>query len=491
MSKNYLSKSFYFTFLIALIFSLLSTVDFEKISVAFALKPINFFSDIQTDYQLADVDKSVKLLEKDSVSVLTDSTSSALKSGIKTDSLLRNDYSEAAIAKYNLPDSTNTDSPDNIQCIHNFNNSQAYLDRFIDKLSSAKSGRSRVRIAWYGDSFTDADLVVGDLRDTLQSVYGGNGVGFMPITHEAPAFRRSVIHSFGGWSTSSIVARNGKNSFGINGHAYSPDSANYLLFAGSKRFKHTRKFDIFRLFYSSTHDVQARVALNDTLRKKIVLTKSSTPEMYSMCLDDIRKVKVNIPNTGGIVFYGASLEDSTGIYIDNFSIKGNSGIGLMSIPNKNLIKFDSLLNYDLIVLQFGLNAINSETRNYTSYMTGMTRLLNKFKKTFPDTPILLVSVSDRSERRQGKYITMESVKGLVAAQKKFACDNELLFWDMYQAMGGENSMAEFVAAKPPLANKDYMHLNFQGGRKIGLKLARSMIYEVKKYQERRQSLVSN
>jgi len=489
MKKNYLSKSFFFTFLIALIFSLFSTVDYEKISAPFALKPINFFSDIQQEYKLPIADKSIKLLAKDSVSVKDSAI--ALKSVQKKDSLLLNDYSEAAIAQYNLPESNDGEYPENVQCIRNFNQSQIPLDRFFDKLGSAKLGRSRVRIAWYGDSFTDADLVVGDLRDTLQSVFGGNGVGFMPITHEAPAFRRSVIHSFGGWSTSSIIARNGKSSLGINGHAYRPDSANYLQFAGSKRFKHTRKFDIFRLFYSASHDVQARVALNDTLRRKIMLTKSSTPEMYSMGLNGIRKVKVNIPTTDGIVFYGASLEDSTGVYVDNFSIKGNSGIGLMSIPNKNLIKFDSLLNYDLIVLQFGLNAITAETKDFTSYMTGMTRLLKKFKQTFPDTPILLVSVSDRSERRQGKYITMQSVKGLVAAQKKLAFDNELLFWDMYQAMGGENSMAEFVAAKPPLANKDYMHLNFQGGRKIGLKLARSLIYEVKKYEERRRNLVSN
>jgi hypothetical protein len=47
-----------------------------------------------------------------------------------------------------------------------------------------------------------------------------------------------------------------------------------------------------------------------------------------------------------------SLEDSTGLYIDNFSIKGNSGIGLLAIPDRNLACFDSLLSYDLIVLQF-------------------------------------------------------------------------------------------------------------------------------------------
>jgi hypothetical protein len=58
-------------------------------------------------------------------------------------------------------------------------------------------------------------------------------------------------------------------------------------------------------------------------------------------------------------------------------------------------------------------------------------------------------------------------------------------------MGGENSMAKFVAAKPPLANKDYTHLNFEGGKQLGLILARSIIHEENKYTERRRDIVAN
>jgi lysophospholipase L1-like esterase len=329
------------------------------------------------------------------------------------------------------------------------------------------------------------------MRDTLQSVYGGNGVGFMPITHEAPGFRRSVVHAFSGWKTSSMSAAKGNYNLGINGHAYRPDSASYVYFAGSNRYKHTRNFDSFNLYYTSSQPVAARLLVNDTIRRQVEMKNSSLPAKISFGISNIRKVRLNVPSVAGVVLFGASLEDSTGIYIDNFSVKGNSGLGLLAIPDRNLARFDSLLNYDLIVLQFGLNAVDAKTRDYSAYMQGMKKLVGKFRRTFPGTPILLMSVSDRSERVQGKYVTMKSIKGLVAEQQRFAANNQLLFWNLFEAMGGDNSMAKLVTSKPPLANKDYTHLNFQGSRVLGVRFARSFIYEGKQYLKRSENQVSS
>lgn len=461
MNKNHLGSSFLFVFAIALFFTLLSTVDYDRISVPFSFKPINFLSDILSD--------------KES----------------ETDVLL----AENQAAENNIPADSiadiNNSCPPGVECIENFSGSQFPLERFFDKLNAAKRGETQVRIAWYGDSFTDADLLVSDLRDTLQSIYGGNGVGFVPITHEAAAFRKSVKHSFDGWKTSSIIQKERSSAPGINGFAYQPDSANYVRFAGSRNYKHTRKFDVFRLFYSSSYDAEARISLNDSVRETVNLLRSPRPGMISFDHGHINKVKLSFPDSDEIVLYGASLEDSTGLYIDNFSIKGNSGIGLLAISDKNLSNFDSLLNYDLIVLQFGLNAVTSETKSFDNYIKGMSKLIAKFRRTFPGTPILVMSVSDRSERRQGEYLTMQSIKGMVNAQMQIARDNKTLFWNLFEAMGGENSMAKFVAAKPPLANKDYTHLNFEGGKQLGLILARSIIHEEKKYTERRRDIVAN
>ena len=446
MSKNYIPQAFYFTLAVAGILGILSLIQEEKSVLGYTLKPVSIFSDILTD--------------------------------------------DVAQSKPNFIDSLASESepaPKGVVCFRNFTDEKYPLDKLVIELLKAKEKKGKVRIAWYGDSFSDGDILVSDLRDTLQSLYGGNGVGFVPITSEIAGFRRSVIHSFGGWNTSSILTNSGSGRFGINGFSYTPDSGNYVFYKGTNHFKHTSTFNTFRLFYTSAYTQKARILINRKDNRIMELAASSTPSMITVKADTIRQVSARF-NLAGITCFGASLEDETGIYIDNFAIKGNSGLGLQAIPERNLAAFDSLLQYDMIVLQFGLNVSNSPTKNFTSYIKGMSKLISKLKEAFPETPILLLSVSDRSQRRQGQFVTMPVIPFLISAQEKIAFDNKLMFWNLYEAMGGENSMAGFANSKPALANKDYTHLNFAGGRKVGLSLAGSFIYEVEKYQKRRKSL---
>ena len=52
------------------------------------------------------------------------------------------------------------------------------LQPFIQKMNnSAKS----IRIAYYGDSIIEGDLITGKLRQELQSVHSGSGVGMIGV----------------------------------------------------------------------------------------------------------------------------------------------------------------------------------------------------------------------------------------------------------------------------------------------------------------------
>src|SRR6185369_382029 len=64
-----------------------------------------------------------------------------------------------------------------------------------------------VRIAFFGDSFIEGDILCGPFRDTLQEIFGGSGVGYMPITSEVAKFRTSIQHEFNQWKTYSIVGQ--------------------------------------------------------------------------------------------------------------------------------------------------------------------------------------------------------------------------------------------------------------------------------------------
>ena len=76
---------------------------------------------------------------------------------------------------------------------------------------------------------------------------------------------------------------------------------------------------------------------------------------------------------------------------------------------------------------------------------------------------------------------MPSIPMLVNGQRKLAQETEIVFYDLFTAMGGENSMVDLVNATPAMANGDYTHLKFNGGKKIANILMGTINYEYEKY----------
>lgn len=55
---------------------------------------------------------------------------------------------------------------------------------------------------------------------------------------------------------------------------------------------------------------------------------------------------------------------------------------------------------------------------------------------------------------------------LLAAQQQLAQQTHAAYWSLYAAMGGRNSMVNWVENKPALANRDYTHVNRRGANKM-------------------------
>jgi lysophospholipase L1-like esterase len=81
--------------------------------------------------------------------------------------------------------------------------------------------------------------------------------------------------------------------------------------------------------------------------------------------------------------------------------------------------------------------------------------------------------------------TMPGVMLMRDIQRKIAQKSGIAYWDMFAAMGGENSIKKYTEAQPPLAAKDYTHLTFRGGRKLAKKLADALLNEKRKYDKKR------
>ena len=183
---------------------------------------------------------------------------------------------------------------------------------------------------------------------------------------------------------------------------------------------------------------------------------------------------------------GAMDDNKGGITLDNFSLRGTTGLSLRRIPVETLRQFNALRPYDLIVLQYGLNVAHEEVNNYAYYVTGMRPVLDSLKQAFPQAGILVVGVGDRDYKdEEGILRTMPCIKSLLRYQQRLAADNAVAFWNLYEAMGGEASMAKLVEADPPQANLDYTHINFCGGHYIAGLLYDVLVYGKQQYDRRR------
>ena len=75
------------------------------------------------------------------------------------------------------------------------------MKAFYEALLNQDKLNRPLRIAYFGDSFIEADILTGDLRAMLQQRFGGCGVGYVPITSKVYGFRPTVRHSFSGWES--------------------------------------------------------------------------------------------------------------------------------------------------------------------------------------------------------------------------------------------------------------------------------------------------
>ncbi|RMD51410.1 MAG: hypothetical protein D6830_00425 [Ignavibacteria bacterium] len=350
------------------------------------------------------------------------------------------------------------------------------LKTFFDALKKSKS--QVVRIAHFGDSGIEGDLMTADFRERFQEKFGGMGVGWVSITKPDASFRMSTkMTASSNWESAALYSSNPKNyPLGISGEIYIPQSSAWVQYETTRYYPHTRNFKTVRLFYSHTDRTELRYSFDRSKAKTAKLKKSG--ERVKMvefsAPKPARKLKVEFPGNSGY-YYGLTLENGPGVYIDNFPLRGNSGVDLNQIPTAVLKDFSKYLDYKLIILEFGLNAIGMIKRNYKWYVREMVNVINHLKKAYPNASFLMIGVHDKSSRRNGKFMSDPAIYKLLKAQLEIVKEADIAYWNLFEAMGGKNSMHKWVKNNPPLASHDHLHFNLQGAKIVSKMLMKALM----------------
>ena len=374
-------------------------------------------------------------------------------------------------------------------CIEDYSDSTMRgMKHFYEALSQIKTMKRPVRIAYFGDSFIEADIFTADLREMLQNEFGGCGVGYVPVTSSISGYRPTVRHSFEGWRSHSSNDSIGfdKIQQDISGHYFFPREGAYVQLKGQSKYASRLDTCEVSTFYFLNKGFAAVRSKVNGRGEGVLHEEVGDGRMQAVSVEGrIGQVRWSVEQSDSTTFYGVAMDGQRGICVDNFSVRGSSGLHLRGIHLQTLRDFQRLRTYDLIVIQYGLNIATERGVKYDGYKKGMLTVIDHLKTAFPEAGILLVSVGDReSKNENGDLRTMPGVKNLIRYQQSIAADSHIAFWNMYDAMGGQGSIVDMIDRK--MANLDYTHINFKGGKHLAGILFEALMYGKEQYEKRKE-----
>ncbi|MBL7742274.1 MAG: hypothetical protein JNN00_02260 [Chitinophagaceae bacterium] len=401
------------------------------------------------------------ILKKDSATISGD-TSGVNSPGIEITKKKHEDFSLYRRAHVITNFSTDTTNPS--------------LARFLQKLHELKSGKKiKVRIAYFGDSMIEGDLLTQTLRKLLQQIFGGSGVGFVPITSQVSQFRQTVTDNYSdGWEDVNFKSGSSKQLF-FSGHLFRTNGASVRM---TDQTVTDTTANIEKSILCGYGPKQVSITVNDI---PFTLKPDKAFNRITLKNDRNKGIKVTVANNQ-LPVYGISFETASGIIVDNFSFRGITGIEWGSIDSSFLESIEENNPYDLIVFQYGVNLLfRPNDKNFSWYARSMLPVIKKFRNCFQETDFIVVSTADRAFRYGTQYKSAIGIDSLIKVQAALAFETNSCFYNQFETMGGTNSIVDWANRKPSLANKDYVHPNHKGAEILATYFFEAIIKDYQKY----------
>jgi len=353
------------------------------------------------------------------------------------------------------------------------------LDSFYAALAKtrAKQPGAVTRILHYGDSVITSDYVSGTMRRKLQTELGDAGHGFILVANPWEwYFHNDVVHGAGeGWSSSRITGPTTRDGmYGLGGVTFSGTPGASAFFGTSDKGTFGKKVSRFDVYYLETEaggEVEAKIGT--TVEKFTTKGPDKVSRIKSFTVaDGEAKLSLRVL-TGNPRLFGVALErDQSGVVYDALGANGARAELLGSINGAHWGEQMALRKPSLVVLQYGTN--ESEAPGLAAnYEKTLSAVVATIKAAAPNASILIASPLDRAETAEGGGLrTKPIIKRIVEAQRHVAKESGVAFWNTFEAMGGEGSMAKWM--RTGLGGGDFTHPTPQGAEVIGDLFSKSL-----------------
>ncbi len=325
------------------------------------------------------------------------------------------------------------------------------LDRFFEtllELISRSPKRTKVRIAFYGDSNATMDWAAAHLRRFLGKRFGHGGHGFVTAGRSVPWYQHREIRT---WSSRGFKAycithpRSPKRPF--YGHA------GHISFGkrmGS--FAHWNSAESG----SPADEVFSTVQLHYLCwpqggRFKVLVDKKPVREVQTRCAQRTAKhlnlrvnagrhvVRLEVAKTIVGVFGAAFENDRRGVVVDGL------GVGALNVKTMREIKFRLFAaglrarRYDLVILHTGTNMWGP------GFHPGWAKeVITRIRTTLgPNTSILVLSPPAFGKWIKGRIQGHKRMAACAREKRDISKANKVAFWDYFHSMGGRESVARW------------------------------------------------
>jgi len=357
--------------------------------------------------------------------------------------------------------------------------SSGALNAFYASLWRAERGQEPniARIVHYGDSPTTGDLITGDVRSLLQKRFGNAGPGFVLISKPWAWYQHHGLKiSGGGWQmdpASRFISKDGL--FGLGGVSFTGGPGAH----DSIEFTEIGPTD-FELWYLGQRDGgKVKLVVDGAPLGEVDTAQAEQGPGFATLRtsEPVHTLEMEV-ESGHVRLFGiAAGRPGPGVVYDSLGMNGASITVMTRMFNREF--WTAELRHrepNLVIINYGTNEADFAPYVNGPYEKDLREAVKRVQTAVPEASVMLMSPMDRGQRVGLDEIqTMPTIPKIVEIQKKVAAETGCAFFNTFQAMGGEGTMARWYQGDRRLVSADLIHPVPAGGRIVANAFVRELM----------------
>lgn len=189
-------------------------------------------------------------------------------------------------------------------------------------------------------------------------------------------------------------------------------------------------------------------------------------------------IRIENPGPGDVTVLGVSHElMRAGVVYDALGLPGSTAITFSNYDSESLVAQLKARQPDLYVLFYGTNEAALPLPTLEQVRAAYPKIIANLRIAAPDAACLFLGPTDRMSKKKKAttWKETESMDEIYEILREVAARNDCAFWETREAMGGEGSIEKWRRTKPPLANKDHVHLTHEGYRLLATEMVDDLL----------------